>query len=394
MLDKAEGSADSGQIQDTHLILTSISTRPPAAKHPPARLSPNKRLPMRTKSSKREFPGHPPPLQIDREPTPSDHGIQTKTMDNTMAEQNSGDAHLFDTSMYANIFSFMGLPLSRDLGNADIDAVVMGVPYDLGTSGRAGTRGGPTGIRQANANLRWEEQRWPWHFALQQRLNAVDYGDVQFHWGDSEDMLMQVTAAAALITGAGKTLISLGGDHFVTLPLLRGHAKTHGCLSLIHFDAHTDTYDEEEKYNHGCMFHRAPREGLIDPSRSIQVGIRTDYDRPKHEFEVIEADQVNEQSVADTIAAIRARVGDNPAYLTFDIDALDPAYAPGTGTPVVGGLSSSRALQILKGIADLNIVGFDVVEVSPAYDHADITALAGASIALQFLYMRASRKLS
>jgi agmatinase len=176
----------------------------------------------------------------------------------------------------------------------------------------------------------------------------------------------------------------------VALPLLRGTAKTHGKLALIHFDAHTDSYEDAGEYNHGCMFYRAPREGLIDAARSVQVGIRTDYDRPNHEFEVIDAHQANEQSVTDTVAAIRARVGDSPAYLTFDIDCLDPAFAPGTGTPVVGGLSTSRALRILQGIADLNIVGFDVVEVSPAYDHAQITALAGATLALQFLHMRAN----
>ena len=297
-----------------------------------------------------------------------------------------------DTSLFSNVFSFLGLPLSRDIGDDSIDAVVMGVPYDLGTSGRAGTRSGPTGIRQASANVRWEEQRWPWTFSLADRLSAVDYGDVQFLWGDSEDMLAKVEDHAARITAAGKTLISLGGDHFITLPLLRGHVRTHGKLALIHFDAHTDTYDEEEKYNHGCMFFRAPREGLIDTSKSIQIGIRTDYDRPKHEFEVIDAHRANEQSVADTVAAIRQRVGDSPAYLTFDIDCLDPAYAPGTGTPVVGGMTTSKVLRVLQGIADLNIVGFDVVEVSPAYDHAAITSLAGATLALQFLYMRASRK--
>jgi len=296
-----------------------------------------------------------------------------------------------DTSMFSNVYSYMGLPFSRDLDDSSIDAVVMGVPYDLGTSGRAGTRSGPNAIRQASANLRWEEKRWPWTFELGARLKAADYGDIQFMWGDSEDMLTQVEAHASRITAAGKTLVSFGGDHFVTLPLLRGHAKTHGKLSLIHFDAHTDTYDEEKKYNHGCMFFRAPKEGLIDPSRSIQIGIRTDYDRPNHEFEVIDAHQANEQSVADTIAAIRNRVGDNPTYLTFDIDCLDPAYAPGTGTPVVGGMTTSKILQILQGIADLNIVGFDVVEVSPSYDNAGITALAGATLALQFLYMRGSR---
>ena len=295
-----------------------------------------------------------------------------------------------DTSMFSNVFSFMGLPFSRDLDDSSIDAVVMGVPYDLGTSGRAGTRSGPNAIRQASANLRWEEQRWPWTFSLGSRLKAADYGDIQFLWGDSEDMLAKVEEQAAMITASGKTLVSFGGDHFVTLPLLRGHAKTHGTLSLIHFDAHTDTYDEEEKYNHGCMFFRAPKEGLIDPSRSIQIGIRTEHDVPNHQFEVIDAHRANEQSVADTVAAIRRRVGDNPTYLTFDIDCLDPAYAPGTGTPVVGGMTTSKVLQILQGIADLNIVGFDVVEVSPAYDNANITALAGATLALQFLYMRAS----
>jgi len=261
----------------------------------------------------------------------------------------------------------------------------------LATSGRAGTRSGPQAIRQVSANMVWEEKRWPWDFALSERLKAIDYGDVQYMFGDSDDMLKQTEEQAAAITAAGKTLVSFGGDHFVTLPLLRGHARTHGKLALIHFDAHTDSYQEKEKYSHGCMFYHAPREGLIDPARSVQVGIRTDYDRPTHEFQVIDAHQANEQSVQDTVTAIRERVGDHPAYLTFDIDCLDPAYAPGTGTPVVGGLSTSRVMRILQGIADLNIVGFDVVEVSPAYDHADITALAGASLALQFLYMRASR---
>ena len=298
---------------------------------------------------------------------------------------------LDDPSLYANNFSFMGLPLTRDLDNPDLDAVVMGVPYDLGTSGRPGTRMGPNALRQASANLRWEERRWPWDFVLADELVAIDYGDVDFLFGDSEDMLERVEDVAAAITSAGKTLVTLGGDHFITLPLLRGYAQTHGELALIHFDAHTDTYDEDERYNHGSMFRRAPEEGLVDPSRSIQVGIRTDYDVAEHPYEVLDALEASEESVDVIVDAIRRRVGDEPAYLSFDIDCLDPAFAPGTGTPVVGGLSTARALAILQGIADLNIVGFDLVEVAPAYDHADITALAGASLALQFLYMRASR---
>jgi agmatinase len=310
-----------------------------------------------------------------------------------VADNNDKQVPLDDYSMFANVFSYMGMPLSRDLNNDDTDVVVMGIPYDLATSGRAGTRSGPLGIRQASANLKWEGKRWPWDFAVFDRLNPIDYGDVQFFFGDSEHMLEQVEATASKIIDSGKTLISFGGDHFVTLPLLRAHAKTHGKMSLIHFDAHTDTYSEAERYSHGSMFFHAPREGLIDPERSVQVGIRTEYNPDGHGFEVIDANAVNDQSAADTIAAIRARVGDNPAYLTFDIDALDPAYAPGTGTPVVGGLTTNKVMQILKGISDLNIVGFDVVEVSPPFDNAEITSLAGASIALQFMYMHASKKL-
>jgi agmatinase len=296
-----------------------------------------------------------------------------------------------DSSMVANVFSYLGLPLSRDFDREGVDAVVMGIPYDLGTTGRAGARGGPGAIRQASANLRWEEQRWPWGFALRARLGVIDVGDLEFVSGDSADMLSSVEEQAALITGAGKTLVTLGGDHFVTLPLLRGHARTHGPMALVHFDAHTDTYPEEGSYNHGSMFHHAPLEGLIDPSHSVQIGIRTDYDRADHGFEVIDARQANEQAVDVTVAAIRSRVGSMPVYLSFDIDCLDPAFAPGTGTPVVGGLSSARVLHILQGLAGLNFVGFDLVEVAPAYDHAEITALAAASLALEFLYLRASQ---
>ena len=296
---------------------------------------------------------------------------------------------LDDYSFYANVFSYMGLPLSRDLDDSSVDAVIMGVPYDLATSGRAGTRSGPQAIRQVSANMVWEEKRWPWDFALSEKLKAIDYGDVQYMFGDSDDMLQQTEEQAAAITAAGKTLVSFGGDLFVTLPLLRGHARTHGKLALIHFDAHTGSYQEEEKYSHGCMFYHAPREGLIDPARSVQVGIRTDYDRSTHEFQVIDAHQANEQSVQETVAAIRERVGDHPAYLTFDIDCLDPAYAPGTGTPVCGGLSSFQALEIIRGLSGINLVGMDVVEVAPAYDVGEVTALAAAVLASEILCLYA-----
>lgn len=308
-----------------------------------------------------------------------------------MSHSDNNDFLTQDYSMYANQFSYLGFPISRNLASS-ADTVIMGVPYDLATSGRAGARGGPAAIRQASGNLKWEGFRWPWQFAVDEVLKPIDYGDVEYYFGDSDHMLTQVEETASKIVSAGKTLISFGGDHFVTLPLLRAHAKHHGKISLIHFDAHTDSYKEEERYSHGSMFYHAPREGLVDTGSSIQVGIRTSYHRDNHAFEVIDAHAANNLSVDEIVAKIKARVGENKVYITFDIDCLDPAYAPGTGTPVVGGLTTNKILQVLQGLKDINLIGCDLVEVSPAYDQAEITALAGATIALQFLYMIASKR--
>ncbi|MGK0500543.1 MAG: agmatinase [Oceanicoccus sp.] len=294
---------------------------------------------------------------------------------------------------YGNIFSFMDLPLSRDY-TMEVDAVVMGVPYDLATTGRSGTRLGPNAIRQASAQLRWEKARYPWTFALQKHLTAIDCGDIIFEDGNSHELADLVTQQATDIFTGGKALLTLGGDHFITLPLLRACHKVHGPVALIHFDAHTDDEAREDIVNHGSMFYHAPREGLIDSSKTIQVGIRTEYNYQQHPFSVINGSEANNLSIGEIVSRIKNTVGDGPVYLSFDIDCLDPAYAPGTGTPVAGGISSDRALQILRGIKDLNIVGMDVVEVAPAYDHAEITALAGATIALEMLYMLASKKVA
>ncbi len=292
---------------------------------------------------------------------------------------------------YANIFTYMGIPLSRDLSD-QVDAVVMGVPYDLATSGRSGTRFGPAGIRQASSQLRWEEKRWPWTFSLAEKLRTIDYGDLSFDDGDSDDMMDLVAREAGKIMAAGKTLLTMGGDHFITLPLLRAAAKQYGKLALVHFDAHTDNEESDLAYNHGSMFYHAPREGLIDTGKSIQIGIRTEYDYDNHEFEVLNAPWANTHSAEEIVERIRARVGEVPVYLSFDIDCLDPAYAPGTGTPVVGGLTSDKAMQVLRALQGLNIVAMDLMEVAPAYDHAEITSLAGATIALEMLYLVAANQ--
>ena len=295
----------------------------------------------------------------------------------------------FDSySMFANVHSYLGLPLSRDLDMADL--VVLGIPYDLATTGRAGTRHGPQGVRMASANLRWEEKRWPWTFSAMDRLNVIDYGDLEFAPGESQSMIDAVVEAVGAIHARGKHTLGIGGDHFVTLPLLRAVHQQRGKLALVHFDAHTDTYKESSEFDHGGMFYFAPQEGLIDPAHSIQLGIRTEYSPEDHQFQVIDAAAVNDMPAAEIVAAIKQRVGDMPVYLTFDIDCLDPAYAPGTGTPVAGGITSDKALKIIRGLQGINLVGADVVEVAPAYDHAEITSLAAATLGLELIYLMAS----
>ncbi|MGL4861353.1 MAG: agmatinase [Enterobacteriaceae bacterium] len=300
-------------------------------------------------------------------------------------------AQRHDNSLISNAFGFLRLPLNFAPWESNADWVITGIPFDMATSGRSGARGGPGAIRQVSTHLAWEARRWPWPFALQERLQIVDCGDLVFDFGDAGDMSERLQAHTEKLLQQGKRALSLGGDHFVTLPLLRAHARTFGKMALIHFDAHTDTYAHGSKFDHGCMFYHAPREGLIDPHHSVQIGIRTDYDANAG-FTVLDAALVNDTPVPDLLHTIKQTVGELPIYLTFDIDCLDPAYAPGTGTPVCGGLSTDRALKILRGLHTLNIVGMDVVEVAPAYDHAEQTALAAATIALEMLYLQAARK--
>jgi len=194
------------------------------------------------------------------------------------------------------------------------------------------------------------------------------------------------------ILASGATPLSLGGDHFVTYPILRAIAKQHGPVALLHFDAHPDTWpDDGKRLDHGSMFLRAKNEGLIDTAKSVQVGIRT-YNDSDHGFDILTAPWIHRHGVDAALEAIVQRVGDSPVYLTFDIDCLDPAFAPGTGTPVPGGLSSAQALEIVRGLGALNFVGMDVVEVAPAYDVSEITALAAATVAHDFLCLLAQKK--
>lgn len=302
----------------------------------------------------------------------------------------SRDAHARWPEMtYGGALSFLRRPYTRDLTNAK--AVVCGVPYDGATSNRPGARLGPRAIRAASAEL-GSCDSFPYGgnpFAL---LPTIDWGDLHIEPQLPHRVAHEIEYGAGEILAGGGKLLALGGDHFVSLPLLKAHAKHHGPLALIQFDAHSDTWpDDGTRNDHGTMFLRAAEAGIIDPSHSIHVGIRS-HNPDAHGIATLTAPAVHRLGIDTTIAAIRARVGGAKAYLTFDIDVLDPAFAPGTGTPVAGGLASWQALEILRGLSDLDIVGADVVEVSPPYDHAEITALAAATVAHDILCLWAEKE--
>ena len=315
-----------------------------------------------------------------------------------MSRKVSGDNAFTATSLYgleveptyAGALSFMRRKYSRDL--TGVDVAVTGVPMDLATTNRPGARFGPAGVRRASANLSWA-QPYPWKINPFDHLAVIDYGDCLFDFGRPETITDEIVKHARGIIDSGASMMTLGGDHFITYPLLKAHAAVHGQLSLIHFDAHSDTWrDEDGRVDHGTMFFHAAQENVVDPARSVQIGLRTHNDET-HGFNILDASWVHGNGPAAVVAEINRIVGDNKAYLTFDIDCLDPSFAPGTGTPVCGGLSSWQALEIIRGLVGLNIVGMDVVEVAPAYDISDITALAAATVAAEYLCVRATNKI-
>lgn len=289
---------------------------------------------------------------------------------------------------YSGALSFVRRRYSKDLGEAEL--AVSGVPFDTATTNRPGTRFGPRAIRAASTDLAWN-RNWPWEFDPFELLKTVDYGDCYFDHGRQDLAPAAIEGHADRILAADCAMLTLGGDHFITLPLLRAHVKKHGPLSLLHFDAHTDTWeDTEDRVDHGTMFYHAVKEGLVDPTKSVQVGIRTTNDATLG-FNILDAGWVQANTVQALTDRIREILGDRKTYLTFDIDCVDPAYAPGTGTPVCGGLSAIQALQTLRGLRGLNLVGMDLVEVSPPYDHADITALLGATLAYEMICLYTAR---
>ncbi len=272
---------------------------------------------------------------------------------------------------------------ARDPSGADV--AVLGIPFDQAVTNRPGTRFGPRAVRAASSSVTWPGAPWRWTGDPFAHLDVVDTGDLAYDIGDTAAFAAQLETRAAEIVASGARFFGIGGDHFVTYPVLKAHAARYGPIGLAQFDSHSDTWrDSGARIDHGTMFFRAIEEGVIDPARSVQVGIRSANDE-SFGVTTIDADAVADHPPAAIAERIRQIAGAGPSYLTFDIDVLDPAFAPGTGTPVCGGMTPNTAERILTGLAGVPFVGMDIVEVAPAYDVSETTALAAATMALNMM---------
>ncbi len=301
-------------------------------------------------------------------------------------------AHL---EAFSGIPTFMRQPASREL--TGVDVAIVGVPFESGaTSFRSGTRFGPRKIRELSLII------WGYNKVLDVApldvLNLVDYGDVAVELTNIQDNIQAITIEAGAIVNAGPTVIALGGDHSISFPLLRAHAAKFGPLAVVHFDSHSDT--SRGHTDHGTPFREAIEEGLIDTEAYIQVGIRGPSDSSdaveqarRLGAKVLTIDNCFEMGIPAVVQAVRELTGERQVYVSFDIDSVDPAYAPATGTPEVGGFTSYQALQLVRGLRGLNLVGFDLVEVSPPYDNpGEITSILAANIIFEFLSLLAINK--
>ena len=284
---------------------------------------------------------------------------------------------------FAGATSFLRRNYTKDL--TGVDLAITGVPFDQAVTHRTGTRFGPRAIREASA-LQAFDPPYGWPTNPLEEMAVVDYGDLAFDYAHTPSFPGLLTAHIGRILAAGAGSITLGGDHFITLPILRAYAEKFGPLSVIHFDAHSDLWadDDMDRIDHGTFFYKAVKTGLIDATSSVQIGIRTECDDYLG-VNFIDARTVHERGVAYVVEQAKRIVGQRPTYVTFDIECLDPSVAPGTGTPVWGGLLSWQAAAILRDLAGINMVGGDVVEVSPAYDTTGATAIAGAHVAHELI---------
>lgn len=301
---------------------------------------------------------------------------------------------------FAGPTTFARIPRVDEVGGLErTDVAVVGAPFDGGVSYRPGARFGPAHVRASSMLLR------PYHapldvhpFGVQQ---VADAGDVAMNPFDIEEAINSMERAARDFAEADTTMLTIGGDHTIALPLLRAAHSKHGPIAVVHFDAHLDTWDTYfgAPYTHGTPFRRASEEGLLNLERCLHVGIRGPLyskadidDDVQLGFQIIRADRYEDSTVRELVEQMRARLGDGPVYASIDIDVLDPAHAPGTGTPEAGGLTSRELLQTLRGLTGSNLIGADIVETAPAYDHAEITGIAASHVAYELLSVLAANR--
>ena len=291
-------------------------------------------------------------------------------------------------SAFAGANSFMRRKYTKDLSNAEL--AITGIAFDQAVTNRPGTRLGPRAIREAS-NLQAFDPPYGWDVDPFSYNAIIDYGDVAYDYAQLQSFPKILKAHIKEILDAEVATLALGGDHYVSFPILQAYAEKYGALSLLQFDAHSDTWPDNnmERIDHGTMFYKAVHMGLIDPTRSVQIGIRTTIENNLG-FTIIDAPKVHDLGPKKIIEKVKKILRNNNTYVTFDIDCLDPAFAPGTGTPVWGGLSSAQAATILRGLAGINMVGGDVVEVSPPFDPTGATAIAGAHAAVELICLWAA----
>jgi agmatinase len=284
---------------------------------------------------------------------------------------------------YGGIATFAHLPHISDV--TDVDVAIVGVPFDTGVSYRPGARFGPNHVRESSRLLRpYNPAANVSPFATQQ---VVDAGDIAANPFDIEEAISSIHKSYDQLLERAKRVVTIGGDHTITLPILRSLKAKHGPISVVHFDAHLDTWDSYfgADYTHGTTFRRASEEGLLDPEGCMHIGIRGPLYAAKDltddkalGFQIFSSVEFQDLGVKAAIEKMKARVGKRPTYISIDIDVLDPAHAPGTGTPEAGGLTSRELLSLLRATAGMNVIGADIVEVAPAYDHAQITGIAAS----------------
>jgi guanidinobutyrase len=297
---------------------------------------------------------------------------------------------------YSGIATFMRLPVIRE--TRDLDVVFVGVPFDTAAGYRVGARLAPRAIRNASSQVRIHHPSYD--LTVHREIRIADYGDVRTTPFEIEKTFGWITEELDAIYANGCKAIAVGGDHGVTYPILRAVARHHGPLAIVHIDAHTDTHDTQfaHKLTHATTFRRADEDGLIAPGRVVQLGIRGSLFYPddlkwsKDRYRMMPAHEIHRRDMDDVVAEVRSVVGATPVYFTFDIDGLDPSCAPGTGVPEIGGLTTWQAMQIIRGLVGLNLVGADLVEVSPPCDTNDITSITAAHLLFEIAAVFAANK--